>query len=293
VDLEVAPTELLDVAAFVAAQQADPAHHIGYLHVDAGPILEQLAGLEPVGTAGLVVATDGGRLVGVLAAEWDDAPPRCWWHGPFVAEDADWRTVGDALLARARTLLPATVTQEELAGDGRHAWLAAFAERHGFADKEASAVLVRTLGDDLAEPAAAMVSRSALTAAQRDQVAVLHDALFPGTHTTGRRLVADADNRLLATLGEAGQVVGYVAVERQEDGSGYVDFLGVGPDDRGRGLGTHLVAAACRELRDALGCREAHLTMRVGNAVARRVYARNGFAEERLLVPYCRGFDPA
>ncbi|MEX2627632.1 MAG: hypothetical protein WD225_12165, partial [Ilumatobacteraceae bacterium] len=79
--LEVGPQDLDDVAAFLAARQADPADHIGYLDLQPGPIAAQLRGLEPLGTAGLVVARDGGRIVGALAAEWDTEPPRCWWHG--------------------------------------------------------------------------------------------------------------------------------------------------------------------------------------------------------------------
>ncbi|MFA9431006.1 GNAT family N-acetyltransferase [Egicoccus sp. AB-alg2] len=290
-DLEVAPEDLTAVAAFVAARQTDPAHHIGYLSVEPEAIAVQLRGLEPLGTGGLVVARVRGRVVGALAAEWDEDPPRCWWHGPFVAPDADWREVGDALLDGARRLLPATVTQEETCGDERHAWLADFATRHGFVAEEPSAVLVRDLDDGLPPVTVPVAARDDLTDAQRAEVAALHDRLFPGTHTPGRRLVDGVDdNRLLVVLDD-GRAIAYAAVERHEDdGSGYLDFLGVDASARGRGLGAALVAAACHEMRHGLGCLASSLTVRAGNAAARRVYQRNGFVEERVIVPFRRGF---
>ncbi|GGI08494.1 GNAT family N-acetyltransferase [Egicoccus halophilus] len=289
VQLDLGPADLSAVARFVAEQQHDPASHIGYLSLDPEPVAAELAALEPVGTDGLVVAVDRGRLVGVIAAEWDTDPPRCWWHGPFVARGVDPTEVADALLARARTLLPVEVTQEEACGDARHAWLEDWAGPHGFVAQEASAVLARRLDTDLPTRTVVTVPGTVLDAVQRAAVATLHDRLFVDTHTPGARLVADDADRLLAVL-DGDRPVGYAVVERHEDGSGYLDFLGVDPTARGHGVGTGLVAAACAELRTTFRCDRAHLTVRVGNAAARRVYAATGFVEERVLVPLRRGF---
>jgi len=289
-ELELDPADLPAVAEFLAAQQADPTRHIGYLNSEPGSIMEQLGGLEPLGTGGLVVARIAGRIVGVLAAEWDTDPPRCWWHGPFVAADADAVEVADALLHRAVRLLPSEVTQQEICGDDRHDWLAGFAARHGFVAEEASAVLDRNLGADLPERSVATVPVEDLVAEQRDAVAALHDELFRNTHTPGDRLVSGGTDRLLVVV-EDGAPRGYVAVERQEDGAGYLDFLGVAPEAQGRGLGSALVAAACHEMRDGLGCRATHLTVRVSNTPARKVYANNGFTQQRVLVPFRKGYS--
>ena len=90
--------------------------------------------------------------------------------------------------------------------------------------------------------------------------------------------------------GPEGVPVGYVAVEVQPDGSGYVDYLGVAAQARGAGLGRVLVAGALRGLA-ARGVTRVHLTVRVDNATARALYASLGFVEERVAVPYRRGFD--
>jgi ribosomal protein S18 acetylase RimI-like enzyme len=309
------PADLAAIATLVAEQQRDPTRHIGYLASTEDAIAAQLTELEPLGLDGTVIAVDEGQLVGVLAAEWDDDPPRVWWHGPVVASGGDWQAVADALDDAGRRLLPASVTEEEHAPDARHEELAAFAARHGAVAGEGSVVLGRRLDGTSDEPAAdhagagpddgrdAIDADHAARAAlegivlrpfeERDRAAVaaLHDALFPATHTPGHRIDEGAD-RLVWVAEHAGGLVGYVAAEPQEDGDGYVDFLGVTETVRGRGLGTALVGTACEQLR-ARGCPSVHLTVRTSNVAARRVYARCGFAEERELVPWRRGFTVA
>ena len=83
-----------------------------------------------------------------------------------------------------------------------------------------------------------------------------------------------------------------MAVERQPDGSGYIDFLGVDPRFRRRGLGAELVRAGVAALAE-LGCTRCSLTVRDDNEAARRLYAGLGFVDERVIVPYRLGFSIA
>jgi ribosomal protein S18 acetylase RimI-like enzyme len=295
----LAPANLAEIAAWLAAQQADPTRHIAYLGTEADGIAAELAALDPLGLAGTLVACRGDALVGVLAADWSDDPPRVWWLGPFVAAGEVFDAVADALLDAGRSLLPAEVTQEEFAVDRRNAVVAAFARRHGFEPGEGSAALVAT---DLVLPHGASpvdgergerpdVRVEPLDDGTRLGVTALHDRLFPGTHTPGDRLGREPGQVVLAASRD-GVVVGYVAAERQEDGAGYVDFLGVDEAARGQGVGRRLVTAACARLRDDLGCSFAHLTVRESNLAARQLYSSLGFVEERVLHPWTRGFGP-
>jgi ribosomal protein S18 acetylase RimI-like enzyme len=299
VEVRVASSaELAAIASMVAGQQQDPTRHVGYLASEEDAIAVQLTELEPSGLDGTVVAMDGDQVVGVLAAEWDDDPPRVWWHGPVVARGWDWQGVADALDAAARRLLPASVREEEYAPDARHEELAAFATRHGAVAGEGSVVLSRQLDDTVTAPTDGDLGGSldgtvirSFEEGDRSAVAVLHDALFPDTHTRGHRLDEGTD-RLVRVAVRDGEVVGYVAAEQQEGGEGYVDYLGVTEAVRGSGLGTALVDLACAQLR-ARGCASVHLTVRTSNVAARRVYARCGFTEERILVPWRVGFRVA
>lgn len=295
----LSPGDRLEVAGFVAAQQTDPTRHVAYLGTEADGIAVELEALEPLGLAGVMAARRGDALVGVLGADWSDDPPRVWWFGPFVASGEAFDAVAEALLHAGRALLPAEVTQEEFAVDRRNEVVAAFARRQGFASGEGSSALLMT---DLARMRPGSPGDGVQDGPDdlrigppdertRAAVAALHDRLFPGTHTPGDRLGRDPDQIVLAaTRGDA--VLGYVVAERQEDGAGYVDFLGVEEPARGQGIGRRLVVAACGRLRDDLGCSFAHLTVRVSNLTARRLYTSIGFVEERVLQPWSLGFGP-
>jgi ribosomal protein S18 acetylase RimI-like enzyme len=97
-------------------------------------------------------------------------------------------------------------------------------------------------------------------------------------------------DRIRLVVERDGDVAGYVAVERQPDGNGYVDFLGVAPGHRRRGLGAELVRAGVAALAE-LGCRRFHLTVREADTGARALYAGLGFTEERVIRPFRRGFS--
>lgn len=297
--MEIVPASevaIRDLAAFVAACQARPGSHIGYLGEEAAGITDELTSLEPHGLDGVLVARDAGRILGVLGAEHDHDPPRVWWHGPFAdAEDPD--ATADALYARARGRLPDHVRQEELAADTRNELVASFAHRHGFTAEEASAVLVRPLpaaahaGTPLDVPSDASIEVVVLDGEQHAAVTALHAATFPGTHTPGGQLARGDDRLVLVAVGPPDRTVcGYVAVEVQRDGTGYLDYLAVASGYRGSGIGGRLVSAACAWLA-ARGCGTAALTVRESNAAARSLYARLGFEQVRLLRPWRLGFQ--
>lgn len=299
-DIRPITDDEVDAAArWVSGQQADPARHIASESMDAVAIATDLRDLEPRGLADVLVAVAGDAIVGLLGLEHDSDPPRVWWRGPYVADGADVDAVVDALLAAGRAQLPDHVTQEEFGPDDRHAWLAAVAERHGFHAEEASAVLVRSLAGDLADVRRAAtddageVEVEAATAELAPVVAGLHDAIFPGTHASGARIASARDDAVVLVARSGAEVVGYVAVERQEDGRGYIDYLGVSPGARRGGIGRLLVAAGCVHLAGAYACPVVDLTVRESNRAARRLYESLGFEEERLIRPWRRGFSLA
>jgi GNAT superfamily N-acetyltransferase len=189
---------------------------------------------------------------------------RVWWFGPFVdnVTDTDWRGVVDGLYEHASSLLPESVDQEELAPDSGHALLAEWALGHGFHLDPGSAIL--GLDHPLDPPDEVGVGTIRPATEHAGRFIELHDELFAGTHTTGRGLLAgvDADHiRLVLEVdGPVGAtVVGYVAVEAQPDGGGYIDFVGVDPAFRRHGYGLTLVRAGVEALAER-GCQRFDLT---------------------------------
>ncbi len=281
----IARSDLPEVVAFIARLQADPTQYIGYLDTDADAIREQLPACEPLGLDGVIAATREGRLVGVLGTDWDTDPARVWWHGPLVDDD-QWDATADALYAHACALLPTGGLEQELFVDARNERIGAFARRHGFDRERSSAILTRQLEElpSIREVEGVVVRPMADT--ERNAVAALHQQLFAGAHRPGARLDEGAQRFVLVAM-RGDELVGYLAAERQEDGQGYLDFLGVPSTARGDGIGERLIAEVCHHLRDA-GSDRIHLTVREDNHGARRLYGRLGFEHERIGVPWRR-----
>lgn len=276
-------SELQRLAGFASPLQMRPESHIAYLGIEPSGLGAELA--EASWRDVSAVAVDGDVLVGWLIGDVEPSMGRVWWFGPFVVAD-EWEAVAADLLDACRAQLPAHVAEEEMAVDARFDRCRAWAPLAGFVEEEGSFVLV--LEGPLDEP---KIEIREIARADHDAVATLHERLFPGTHTTGRDLVDAHDEthrRLVVDVD--GVVAGYIAVERQADGCGYIDYLGVAPDVRRRGLGAELVRAGVAELH-RLGSTSVGLTVRVGGTGARGLYDSLGFREERTLVPLRRGFS--
>lgn len=267
------------VMAYVAAAQTEPSRHVTYVGVEPDTLSEEFARAE-AWMDRLLVALNGDEIEGVLLADIDRDMRRVWWLGPW----ADREEVAVALLSAARERFGALFDEEELAPDGRNEMLRSAAGRLGFHEETAAAVLskfdVEADGGTSTQP---------LTVDRAEAVAELHDSIFVGTHTPGSKLIAAEDTRI-RTAQVAGAMVGYIAYEVQVDGTGYIDYLGVRPDVRRRGLGRALVDDACRDLASA-GVRAVHLTVRVDASGAIDLYRSLGFIQERVIVPYRHGFS--
>lgn len=274
------------LARLGASTQMSPETFIACFGEDETSIVEELAEVPELDER-LFVGEDDDGLAGWLAAEVDDDMGRVWWWGPVVANESEWDAVADRLYAAARGALGSRITEEELAADDRHAGVARFADRHGFVGETASVLLRLAIPPDDSAPSHPRIRP--FVGADAPALAALHDRLFPGTHTTGARLTRtdSPDLRLVSVADD--RVTGYVTMQLEPDGSGYVDYLGVAPDHRRDGLGAALVRAGVDALR-SLDVPIAFLTVREDNEAARGLYASLGFDEVRLLRPYRRGF---
>lgn len=274
-------SDLEAIAALAATQQADPEHHVAFLGMDAENISTDIAELGEWHETSTVAEHDG-AIVGALIADIDPEMGRLWWFGPFVCL-APWEQIADDLYAHARSLIQPHIAEEEAFCDARSDVLGEWCHRHQFVRNEGSVLLNLQPGTD-------MTSHDGVRPLGLDDHAAvrsLHDAAFPGTHTTAAALLASANPK--AVIDADGQVAGYVAYEVQPDNSGYIDYLAVDPQHRGAGFGQALVSHASADLF-ARGVSHVHLSVREGSHAARALYARVGFGEERVAIPYRKGF---
>ncbi len=279
--MNIGPADRIDhpaIAAYVALAQRDPARHVSYVGDEAASILEEFARAHRWNDR-MLVAASGDVIAGVLLADIDEDMGRVWWMGPW----AETIEIATDLLEEARARFGSAFGEEEMAPDSRNDMVRSVAAARGFVEGTASSVLSNLRLDPTGQP-----STSLLTDGAAEAVAALHDRLFPGTHTGGAALVA-AEKTHLRTARVDGRIAGYIAFETQPDGAGYIDFLGVEPAARRRGLGRDLVVDACRQLA-VEGAATAHLTVRSDTPGAVALYRSVGFVEERVVVPCRRGF---
>lgn len=285
-DVVTRPASSDDLARLVAlAEEAQPSptRHIAYVSSEGDAIATEVVTLEGW-PDNCTVAVRGGRVVAWMQADTDPEIGRVWWWGPFADPGEPLETTLDLYDAAARRLAP-SITQEELGADERNEVVAELAASRGFTAEVASLVMSRPAAP--MGPVPEVVRR--FTPDDTAAVAALHERLFAGTHTTGAGLVDPHATRHLL-VAEAGSIVGYIAFEVQADGSGYIDFVAVAPEQRRQGIAAALVTAACAELDD-LDVGRIHLTVRENNTAARGLYTSLGFVEERQIRPYRKGFS--
>ncbi len=94
-----------------------------------------------------------------------------------------------------------------------------------------------------------------------------------------RKLARDGDNLLV--LEEDGSLVGTVMVG-YDGHRGWVNYLGVHPAHRRRGLGRLLMDEAEARLR-ALGCAKVNLQIRTSNTAASEFYRRIGYSLDEAV----------
>lgn len=273
------PTALAEIAAFVGAANADPTQHIGYVDTSAAEATATLSELDAEAVFALGRDADG-ALVGVLAAEWDTELGRTWLYGP-------WGAAPDGLYAAVRAHLPPDAAEHELFCDAANTSVAAFAARHGFTLQGEHMILELSRAAVAGLPPAATPA-GPIPADQRDAFTALHETCFPDTHTGAAAILA-GERHYLPPLGVLtdGALVGYVALTAEpEFGRAQVEYLGVAPGHRGRGLATDLVRSAVHTAFRDPRVGVVSLTVSATNPAALRVYQKAGFVVERTMRCY-------
>lgn len=96
------------------------------------------------------------------------------------------------------------------------------------------------------------------------------------------RKMADSPELFFLALDEAGEPAG-TCMAGYEGHRGWIFYMGVHPDRRGRGLAAALLGHAEEALR-ALGCPKVELMVREDNAAVQAFYRRLGYADEPVVV---------
>ncbi len=273
------------VLDLLTREQQDPARACIFLGTQRDGILAELDDLETDWRATLRVAErEDGEIVGAVLSDWDRDLGRGWIHGPWVA--GDWPRLAGELLDAALASAPPEVLSHELGADVAHTDLAALAAARGWSTSEISHVYVAdrpTVEAWPPEDPRVRAPRPGDAAA----IGPLHDREFPHTYYPLDRVLAGAaSGDLLVGVADDGGFLGYAVGRVQADGEGYLDYLAVTDDARGRGVGEALLATVGRWIAAASPRGTLHLTVQDHRAPAVSLYERLGLRRECSMVGY-------
>ena len=279
--IRLAPTEWPGLAATIVDWNRRPDGGVHCLHAQQGDDVAshatELRTLSP-DEAAFWVLQDDGRTTALVGCEFDPALQRAWVRGPLWK---DPRAVHELLATVGPTLetaLPAIRHFDAfptLASEPLNGWLAAA----GYAPQQVHTLLRAPIEAERRDDAGT-VRRA--TPAEIATVSTLHRTLFEATYITDADLIraVDAvDRALFVAAGANGRIAGYLYVQDAPlDEEAYIDYLGVDPDQRGRGVGSALLDAAARWGADH-GRAHLALTVRADRRSAHALYRRRGFVE--------------
>lgn len=277
------PDQVAQALALIVARQGDPGTACSYLGTEPEGIRAELEDLDQPWTQALRVVTDAGTVTGAVVVEHDEEETgRSWIQGPWTTDGRTWERHAADLVRAAVRLTPAGVRHHELCASPRHRAMAALAEQLGWRATDVSIAYVARSTEGW--PAAPGHVRPA-GAQDLEALRALHEASFPDTYATARALLEDAARTTVVSVHE-GSVQGYASGEVQPDGAGYLDYLAVAPERRGRGVAGGLLAAVGSDLLDRSPQGDVNLTVVESNAPAIALYERFGFVRDAELVGY-------
>ncbi len=220
-------------------------------------------------------AGSGNSISGVFGCEYDESLERGWTWGPFVLAD-DWSGLTESLYLKLLDILPAGIKRLDCFLNIANRRGYNFYLAHGF-EKSGYAHVYNARR--VAKPMNVFDPCHRLQPSHAKSFMALHETVFPNTYFTAQNIldkIGDNDRVFVHTEGE--EALGYVYAKVEVgSGEGYIDFLGVREDSRGKGLGKQLLLTAQQWLFNNKRLSQIGLTVHDDNTNARSLYESVGF----------------
>lgn len=276
------------LAAFIATLNTQTQHHIGYCSTEINELEEILAGdFENMPALdSFVLAWEGDSLIGVMGYEPDFETGLAEIWGPFVSTgDPNLAvTLYTAMLEQLPTEIKRLgffMNQVNMVGMGLCA--------HVGAVVKSNECLFTCHREDYKSQLDAPEETFTLTLPLLSQIETLHDLLFKDTYISGKSLIEGQDQNHMSFVELDGdRVVGYIHCEAEAPyGTGQIEFLGVDPNVRNRGIGSRLLDRGLQWLfygPENQTIDTVRLCVNANNDSATRLYERMGFKLAQQMV---------
>lgn len=284
----VPPADWSALGAFIFTSNRTTDGRVRCLHGDQGSEershVAELAELPSGAAAFWRAAGPRGETLGVIGCEIDRSQRRAWIRGPWAVPGLSSASLEAALLTTLERTLPEINRLDAFPSEDDET-LAALYRGAGYCRMDVHRVMQASLGDAGGATTADPRIRPARSDDLR-QWLPLHHGLFPGSYLPDDEILAAISGgpRLLLTAWHDGRPAGYlVAKDDATMDELYVDYLGVDPAARGRGLGGALLRHAMR-WGEGRGRGRAALTVRQDRKEALSLYLQCGFQQTRAGV---------
>lgn len=274
-----APDNFPSIAALIEVQSLSPTTHC--VHSASGDSIDSLISemntLFAAGEMAWAIALDDGGLFAALGAEFDPNRRRAWLRGPFA--EHSWDAVTPMLWSALRAAISPHVDRFDSFLNVANSRGRSFYAAQGFLEKGFAHVYEAAAEAYQPTQSAPQAVVRLMSAQDLEAFAALHDSVFPTTFFSGAQIAAQIDEQHRVWVAELnGRVQGYLyGVVEPWAADGYVEFLGVAPEARGKGLGSALLQTALDWFFQSMGVATAGLTVDDLNSTARGLYERCGF----------------
>lgn len=284
----VPPGEWPSLGEFIFQSNRSADGRVRCLHGDQGDdehsYVAELAGL-PAGEAAFWRGADScGETLGVIGCEIDRSQRRAWIRGPWAIPGPSSASLDAALLDTLERALPEIDRLDAFPSEDDETLMTLY-RGAGYRRMAVHRVMQAVLGG-IGTAAAADARIRPARMEDLQHWLPLHHGLFPASYLSDDDIAAATTDgsRLVLSAWLDGRPAGYaVAKDDATMDELYVDYLGVDPRARGRGLGRALLLHAIRWGKGR-GRRRAALTVRQDRAEALSLYLQCGFRQARAGV---------
>lgn len=267
---------LMQAAEFIAEMNILPECHIGYLGTSQNDILQSLEEMNRDAESAAFIVREGDALAGFLGADADLNKGTAELWGPFGQENELMRLLWEKALhyfeGKLHTYFLFTDTANHDA--------AGFASKNGFRLQSAQTYM------ELKEHSCNGLGKVSLLPFHRHGEFIhLHDAVFPHTYYSGKEIIKkiNADHKVY-TSDDADGLNGYLYAEyNRGEKEGSIEFIGVDPSKRKKGIGQNLLEMAVHDFFVNSGAKSIKLCAGTTNEKALSIYKKAGFTVQRSL----------
>lgn len=284
--------KLVDVVAFIARLNSNSEHHIGFCGKKVDEIfntLEEDFGDVPASDA-FLIAMESNKIVGVCGFDADIERGKAEIWGPFV-DHLDALKVSNMLWESIITEIPDAIQTVYLFPENHNKMVIDFANVLSF-----DSVSKKTILTCSKQSFRGISNHNVITLLSEHYSSLekLHNELFPNTYLTGNEMVEGLSGKsaIFGLIDKNSNLLGYLYAEAEpEFGEGNIEFVGVTPSSRNKGVGSSLLVKGLEWIFTFPSIEEVTLCVKSDNTKAIRLYTSLGFQIEHQLTFFEKNLD--